>query len=287
MEIDIRRETIESEGGDIEIVDVIPEKEKTEVPVLFAPGWGTTPKTLEDVQLALAGKERRVISLSHPRIGGEIKGKENYPPEELRKAASILNVINERGGDQFDIVGYSEGGINSILAAKMAPDKIRNIILLNPGGIVNKDNFLKLSGRFLGGVLNLVKEEMMEGKKVKNTLFTESLKYITKNPARALKEVGEMAETDIKDILRDLREKGIGISIIHGADDSVFSMDDFQRDLKKESVDGFYSVKGDHWESLKEPDKYMALVDQALTDLEDKKKKEKEEKENGKKGMLY
>lgn len=280
----IERKTIEAEGGDIEIVDVIPEKEKSEIPVLLAPGWGTTPKTLEDVQMALAEKERRVVSLSHPRIGGKVGEKEGFAPEELRKAASILNVIKERGDNKFDIVGYSEGGINSILAAKMAPDKIRNIILLNPGGIVDKDNFLKLSTRFLGGVLNLIKEEMREGKKVKNTLFTESFKYITKNPARALKEVGEIAGTDIKDILRDLRKEGIGISIIHGADDSVFSMDGFQRDLKKESVDGFYSVKGDHWESLKEPDKYMSLVDQALSDLETKKQKEKEERENG---VLY
>lgn len=281
MEMKTRREIIESEGGNIEIVDIIPKKEKTATPVLLAPGWGTTPKTLEDVQLALAGNERRVISLSHPRLGGEARKKENYPPEELRKATSILNVIKEKGDNRFDIIGYSEGGINSILAAKMAPDKIRNIILLNPGGIVDKDNFLKLSARFLGGVLNLIKEEMREGQKIKNTLFTESLKYITKNPARALKEVGEIAGTDIKDILRDLRKEGIGISIIHGVDDSVFSMDDFQRDLKKESVDGFYSVKGDHWESLKEPDKYMSLVDQALSDLETKKQKEKEERENG------
>ena len=72
-------------------------------------------------------------------------------------------------------------------------------------------------------------------------------------------------------MLRDLHQKGIGISVIHGVDDPVFPMDKMQEIVKADQIDGFYSVKGDHNEIYVHPEKYIPLVDEALQSLENKK----------------
>ena len=82
-----------------------------------------------------------------------------------------------------------------------------------------------------------------------------------------------MTSVKITELLVKLKNRGIGISIIHEVDDLTFPMDRVQKNAKSEQLDRFYSVKGGHNELYLNPEKYMTLVEYAFTSLENKAKK--------------
>ena len=53
-------ETVEKDGN-LKVIDIIPEKEKTGVPVLVAPGWANTHQAMRESLGFLAEKGRRVL----------------------------------------------------------------------------------------------------------------------------------------------------------------------------------------------------------------------------------
>ncbi len=270
------RQKIESLGGVIEVVDVMPERPKTEVPVIFAPGWGETPETFKDSVKTMAELERRVLSLEHSR-GGETEElpQTEYPADELRKALALIKVLEEKGIDRADIIAHSEGAINSVIAAAFHPEKIRSMVLVGPGGLIGPDKFPKLVGRFSLNVIRSAVRAWQEPDSREAIVRdgNETGKYILKNIPRAWKEAVAISESDIHEALKELHEQGIGVAIIHGVDDPVFPMDKIQEVVKKDQIDGFYSVKGDHNEIWIHPEKYVALADQALDALEKKRQR--------------
>lgn len=271
-----QKETIEDFFGDkLEFVDIRPDKEKTSVPVLLAPGWAENPEILKEVLSSLYNKRRRSLSLTHSRYGRDPVSEDKTSAVELRKAEALLAIIQEKNISQVDAVVHSEGGINGVLAAMLSPEKFRNIILVDAAGLIGKDNFFKLAGRFILGIgqglLEAISDKDKRGKIIQ--IQKEILTYISKNPVRAIKESNAIAKEDITETLKYLRGKGIGIVIIHAVDDMVFPIDKVQMNTDADMVDGFYSTKGKHIELVTNPKKYIDLVDHALDALESKKAK--------------
>lgn len=267
------RQKIELLGGAIEVVDVMPERLKTEVPVVFAPGWGETPETFKDSIKIMAELERRVLSLEHSRGGKtEELPQTEYSADELRKALALIEILEAKGIDRADVIAHSEGAINSVIAAALHPEKFRNMVLVGPGGLIGPDKFPKLAGRFSLKLINNTINAIVEPERMTALLRggRESLKYVVKNPAKSLKEAVAISESEIHETLKDLREQGIGVAVIHGVDDPVFPMDRMQDIVERDQIDGFYSVKGAHDEIWVHPEKYVALADQALDALERK-----------------
>ena len=100
--------------------------------------------------------------------------------------------------------------------------------------------------------------------------FAEAVKYAAKNPIRTLKEARVVSASDIYESLSKLKEQGIGVSVIHAVDDTLFPMEKLLEIAKeKGGMDtiGFYSVKGDHREISVHSEKYAALAVNALEDL--------------------
>jgi hypothetical protein len=287
--LEIKKETISSPMGEIETIEIIPEKEKDSVPVLFAPGWSVTVESSEDSLVELAKKGRRVISLSHPRVGGDKEAQKDISSEEMRKAISILTVINEKGLDKVDIFGYSEGAINSsILASSLAPKKVGNMVLHNPAGMIGKDSPIKISGRFLNNMTEVIKDELKHGRDIKDKVIIESFKYIVKNPLRSIKEINEISKSDIKGNFKSLNEKGINIAIVHNVDDIVFDKTVQEGLTSSDSSDGYpvqgyYTISSDsksgHFDFLKDPEKIATVVDHALGGLRNLEEMDKEKEE--------
>lgn len=263
-----RVEEIKLSRGSAEAVDVRPEKEKTDVPVFFAPAWGLTPKTYEYSLETLYLAGRRAISLSHPRWGG---GKppagapaERYPREELRKAATILEVLEKKGVKKTDAIGHSEGALNLLIAASLRPEQFRNIVLLAPAGLIGKDDFSRLLKGFAaqskrspsldavaGDLRKIDKEETSE--RVGAQANKDVLAYAAKNTLRALKEAKGIAGSEVHQIINELHKKGVGIAVMATVDDPVFPMDRMQANFSEKrragdkiEVDGFLSLRGNH-----------------------------------------
>jgi len=267
---------------DCELVDINPENKKTEVPVLVAPGWGNTPKALQEVFKTISEKERRVLSLGHPReISIEAPDKKEYPLEELQKAQNLLSVIDKQEIEKTDAIGYSEGGLNVLIAASLAPEKFRNIVLIAPAGMIGRDSFLNLAGRFAKEVARENSQAIFDSQKRRRltAMSTELLKYVGRSVGLATKEVAAISKADIYQLLEELKKEGIGISIICGVDDEVFPMDKIQKQMAENIaagkpasafLDGFYSVAGHHGEIILNPEKYAGAAEAAISALENK-----------------
>lgn len=291
------KEKIKVAGGTAEVVDIRPEAAKTEVPVFLAPSWGCGTEVYKPALEELINRERRAISLDHPRFGGDMKiseeeAAEKYPTEELRKAFNILGILEHKGLNKVDVIAHSEGAINAAIAAMLHPEKFRNMVLFAPAGLIGEDTFTRLLKGFAGqskraeSLNAMSREGKGEGlpeiavteteKQVASAAAKEVLKYFAKNPLRSIRETMDISKSQIHEMLRYLHEKGIGIVVMSGVDDPVFPMDKMQEVAKADMLDGFLSLRGGHGEIGNHPELYMAAAEKMLTALEEKQKNKKE-----------
>lgn len=274
-----KKELFDVLDGKIEAVDVVPDTLKTETPLLLAPGWAASSETFKDSIKILFEKNRRVISLEHASEGVsedlmDEHLKQQYPADELRKAMALLALIKEKNIDKIDVITHSEGAINTAIAASLEPEKFRNIVFMAPGGMIGKDTFPKLAGRFSYGLIrDAIKNNFSEDfdKARGARAMKVAIKYMASNPKRALKESVAISSSQIHEIIKELHSKGIGIAIASGVDDPAFPMDKMQETAKADQLDGFVSLKGSHNEIIDRPEKYVAAADELLDKLEKKK----------------
>ena len=273
----VHEETIKRVVGTLEVTDITPEnlKLKDQVPVLLVPGWAETPKTHDDTVKTIASEGRRIITIKIPRIGG-VKPEGEFSEAEYTKARALVDVLNKKGIKTTDIIAHSEGALSAIMAAEIftsqhQPQRIRNIVFVEPVGLIGEDHLRNLMGRW-GSMMVKDTGRFFRGSRKKNMsrAFTEAVKYTSKNPIRTLAEARVISASDIYESLSKLKENGIGVSVIHAVDDTLFPMEKVLETAKaKGGMDtiGFYSVKGDHREISVHPEKYAALAVNALEDL--------------------
>ncbi|MEK7547189.1 MAG: alpha/beta hydrolase [Patescibacteria group bacterium] len=267
---------------EVDVYDISPEERKTEIPTVLAPGFSATPMAHEQNILGLAEAGRRVISVDSPHGLAEHGIKENLASKhaevELAKLSAIIKALDERGVEQADVVAHSEGGIYMALAASLYPGRFRNMVFVEPGGMIGKDNVFRL-GKSMAH--ELAGQTVNEARRTDSDRYAEKLRspliplrVIASNLKRAWGSVKAIADSDIIDILKDLKVQGVGISIIHGVDDKVFPMERVQKEVSADAITGFYSVRGGHNEIFTRPKQYTKAVDLALDALEAKSNKQ-------------
>ena len=270
-------------GVTVESVDINPENPKTETPVLIAPGYGATMDSFKPGMEILVEKNRRVISLNHPRRGGTVPDSlneevEKYPREELRKAQTILGLIEQKNIEKIDVIAHSEGAINVAIAAMLHPEKFRNIVFYAPAGLIGNDNLFRLIKGAIAGSKrpeSISKFPVTEAEKnyLASTANITS-EYQNKNLVRAVKEVLAISRVQIQEMLKYLREKGVKVVAIAAVDDTLFPMEKMQKDrnVTTDFVDGFLSVRGGHIQIQTHPELYMDAAEGMITALEKKEK---------------
>lgn len=271
----------------VEAFDIQPEKLKTETPVFFGTGWSASRGVYEANILGIADRGRRVISMfaphgidTEPDFG---KGDNTYAAAELRKAAAMLRTLEEKWVEQMDIVAHSESALWTLIVATMHPEKIRNIVLVDPAGLIDDDTTGRLSVSFcLDIVQGALNKEKLPRPNIERFVQPGSpddlfgaLKNMAGNPLHSLKEVLAMRDADIRDILENLKAQGKHISIVQGARDAIFPMERMQRVVNTKQIDGFYSVYGAHNEMNSNPQAYITVIDSALDALEELSNKDK------------
>jgi pimeloyl-ACP methyl ester carboxylesterase len=260
----------------VEVQDISPENPKTEVPLIMGLGWSETPDAHKENIRIMTDKGRRVISPEAPH-GIETEECENYPTIELRKMAALIGTLEARGVEKADLLGRSEGAIFSVMAAYLYPEKFRNLVLINPAGMIGKDNLSRLAVGFSGDlvkqIINDIKRKKAGTEKTDDEVTVDALggiKTLAKDPLRAIQSIFAIADSDIREMLVAIKAKGIGISVIAGVDDGAFPMEKMQETLGLEHVDGFYSTTGSHNSYFLNPKPYSLLIDSALDALEKK-----------------
>ena len=270
---DTFRYTIESKVGAFPVVEVKPSQLKSQVPVTIATGWSEGPPVFTQVQAVLAIRGRQSFVFDHPRWGGNVTPNTLHPEAELRKAYALLALLDERRITKTDVLAHSEGAIYAIMAATLAPEKFRNFVLVAPGGMIGKDAFPQLLGRFSHKVGANIRQGLTD-----NVTFPVVLQahlgaaaYIAKNPLRALREAVAISQSQIQGMLKALHEQGFGIVIIHGANDKAFPMQRIQKIAHADQFDGILSVTGMHDDLYVYPHKDTAAAEEMLSALEIKR----------------
>lgn len=276
-----QRQHFEVAGGTAEVVDITPEKLKDETPIFFAPAWACNIEVYKRAIETLSEQERRVVSLSHPRRGGDLEARsseeemEKYPEEELRKAYNILEVLEEKGIDKVDVVAHSEGAINVTIAATLHPEKFRNIVYFAPAGLIGKDKFTRLMKGFAA---QEKRAESMEDypisageEETKATAKKYGKPYFWNNPVRSIKEVLNVSNSQIHEMIRNLHEQGIGIIVISPMDDPVFPMAKMAEVAKIDTMDLFAVTRGGHGGIGDQPELFTVEAEEMLSALQWKK----------------
>ena len=289
-------EKLEMYGRDLEIVDISPEEKdiKSKVPVVYSMGWGVTKESHRGTMLGLA-EDRRVLAVDAPH-GFDSK---DVPPEEkieaedipqiqLAKVTALLKAMEAKGLKKTDVVAHSEGAIVAIFAATLRPDLFRNMVLVNPAGMIGEDTKWKLMGRATLDIALQIKRiwDRAEGSLLERTAQTgkkmlmpsiDLNKVIASSPMKTWRSIGEISGAQVHELIGGLKDLGIKISIIHGVDDKFFPMEKVQKNILAESVAGVYSVTEGHDAIRHNPERYAKLSRVALDDLQ--KLREKEEAE--------
>jgi len=272
------RETVELYGGKVEVVDVSPERPKTKVPVVVAPGWSASPDDFRGNIIALAQSGRRAISVHAPHgIEHELPEEHNklLPDAELRKVAALVNSLEMKDIDTVDVVAHSEAALFSTVAAYLYPERFRNLVLVNPAGLIGEDNIARLMVSFSAEVVRQTIEDIREkriGKPFFQTLG-EITGYISKKPLQVVREILAMSNSQIHEILRELKQRGTGISIVSGNRDLVFPTKKMKGVLSPDMFSGFYEVAGRHNDVYTKSHEYNPLIMGALDKMEEERDK--------------
>ncbi|MEX0649967.1 MAG: alpha/beta hydrolase [Candidatus Andersenbacteria bacterium] len=264
--------TIELYSGKLYVVDVQPEEEKSAIPVFVAPGWAANAEVFKDNILGCATEGRRTLSLQNFH-GLKAENIDEYPNAELRKVAALIQTLDEKGIEKIDVIAHSEGALYTTIAARLYPERFRNIVLVAPAGMIGKDNIARLGVSFSHEIVRQTVNGVLDGSIRKPMLraYIESGKAMTPSPLQTVKEVFAIADSEIHNWLKELKDQGIGIAIIHGVDDKALPMERMQKVAKLEQMHGFYSVKGGHNEIYLKPKEFTALAEHALSGLEKRK----------------
>lgn len=286
-------EILELAGAPIEVYDVSPENAK-ETPVLFGLGWSATTSVYRDTILRMAEGGRRVISANAPH-GVEAEPVDGYPNAEIRKVAAIIEALNEKNILKVDAVGHSEAGIYLTIAATLHPERFRSLTLVDAAGIVGPDSLKRLA---VGFSIDVMKQTVNEVEKTRPVNVLEGstnplrainregpppgppqsplapLKVLGQEPLQSIRSVFAIANSDVRNMLKGLREKGIAVSAVHAKDDNFFPIEKVQEAVDEGAIGKLYSVQGTHNSVILDSKRFAPLIEQALADMEEEKKKQ-------------
>jgi pimeloyl-ACP methyl ester carboxylesterase len=289
---------IEVAAERVRVYDMQPKEAKTQTPTLVVPGWVTGPGVFKEHLRTLVESGRRAISVDAPHgVAHEIDSQQAFGEvanSELRRIAAFMGALDASGIEKTDAIGHSEGGFDVALAAAMYPERFGNIILVDPAGIIGSDSVASLAARFTWDQVKGIAGSLRDGTlSARIDLLNKGAPATLLHPVHSWREVRSLAAANILDLLTHIKSQGIGVVIIHGADDTAFPMERAQKEIQKTVVqqvgpredmqtrnderleqitgqvlDGFISVKGGHADFIVHAPEYTRLAEGQLTALE-------------------
>jgi len=298
-------------GGEIEVYDIAPEESKTEVPTIVAPGWAANAKVFQDNLRELSNRGRRVLSFgNYHGIENNLTNPENIPNTEWRKIVALIGIIESQNIDKVDVMAHSEGAIYTLLAAKMYPEKFRNIVLVNPAGFIEDESWRKLTARFAKDIGRQYLRSILNGNAYQPALnkvgrarmkqinspghikipkLAQAVKHLgpeptlkkslqagrhfglaVRRPLATLRETFAIGNQDLIDTLTELQRKGVNVSILHAASDRAFPIDKVKQ-ATEGKIKQFKTRPGGHNEVYLNAGKYTRAAERMLTAMEKEK----------------
>lgn len=269
-----REETLCSFGGTFRVVEAEPHPDrlKSDVPVLVAPGFSEDYQVLERPIAELVHSGRKVISFEHPRWGGIAPPDSGESKLLLRKSLTLLSILEQKGVSQADVVAHSEGALHAVRAAQLAPERFRNLVLVNPAGLTGETTFPRLAGR-LGRKTAHGARRAVKDRSARTDFVRAQVRggwFMAKNPSKAVGEARAITKTRIDGDLTGLQESGILVAVIQSNQDRMFRPEEMEQYVPSE-CDSYASVNSEtaaHDEFFFNPELAAGGVAELLDQLE-------------------
>ncbi len=123
-------------------VELVYERWGKGVPVVCLHAIGHGARDFEKLA-ALMGKEAEIIALDWPGQGRS--GDDCQPASAARYCDLLETFVEALGLERFVLYGNSIGGAAAILYADRHPEKVRGLVLSNPGGLAPVNGFARFA----------------------------------------------------------------------------------------------------------------------------------------------
>lgn len=309
-------------------------------PIWFNPPWGFSVTGFKPVIKVLSQTGRQVLSVDHPQRTGDkepvlsdeqkvlLKNLPPMPSIQVQKALDDIKVMEHVRMNGATVIGHSAGAASGAIAALFRPDLFPEIVMFSPPGLVPNDSagrlvrgmsddFLKTKptlgklpvsdevrgyAETVGGYIPQY-EAIPKSDAVKQDgaqVWWEMLKYAFPNLKSAEDEVCGLAAMKMGPLLMKLRERGVGVVIMSGVDDTVYphtdimdtvasldtsiktrgpELDPVKREQRiqnfvKKIANGVVFVRGGHGQLGENPELYATYAEHMASNLEAIKKRE-------------
>lgn len=234
--------------------------------VIFYSGFSTRGgKKIKTLAALSQEANARVLTWDHlegQKIGPlRYQHEEDIPRQQLQKIVAIDNILKHEEVALADIVAHSEGSIHAITTAYLNPSKYKNILLLNPAGLIpmNSSDLIlqgidegimrKKSGETNEEITGM-REMLDRGRELLDhaSMLIESIRGISK-----------VSRSEIMwEMIREIRKQGITVSMVYTDNDDLFRPEEYESEAMKHSDEGLngvfnavYRLDGDHSSLLK------------------------------------
>lgn len=238
----------ESQANSVQ--ELNPSADKT---VVLVGGVTEGIKTLDDLGQALAEQDLHVVSFDYTNQTTEaLSGTEYHPRYHTAKTQQLEEILyNLEGREDVTLFAHSQGAVIAVEAALTDPSKIKHLILANPSGLF-EDSVAGIVKRF--GTETIRKTLTMKKPALKQQVFGG--KEMLTHPKNFLGDAVDIARSDIRSAIKQLRSQGVKVDVLLGAKDQVFpwkkisdglnpTNDSVPYDIVVDSVSSYFTTKVD------------------------------------------
>jgi pimeloyl-ACP methyl ester carboxylesterase len=240
--------------------------------LLIAPGCFNGPLQLRDFAVASAA------------YGGGVIAPEMLTPEQGRSAhienskdmtdvvsayrhtleATMRAVAQGNEHEQVDLLGFSTGAAAVVDAALRNPEKIRQVILVNPIGLNSPESgyLTRMKSTLTGTVAHM--KQITDNGLIKSPKYQQFASGMPRQAWRGYGEVVEIihasAKLNLTPLIAELKAKGVEVTIVMSENDQQFNASDVGESVAKAPGCGFLVVTGGHTKIGADPQQLAALV---------------------------
>lgn len=258
----------------MKVYDIIPPVLTHRIPVMFIPGWTGTAEGFRRHIFGLARLGYRALGVTAVHGITPTEDMPEFPFAEVRKKSSTLWAMDAKELGQVDLVVHSEASLFTIMTARAHRERVRNIIMDSPAGLIGPDNWKRLLAGFTKDAYEQMVEDMRDP--ARRQFIRESYTCIQQafnswdNGRISIAEVQAILAMQIGQHLRELKRRGHGIIIIVRKDDRQFPLRLVQKIARPDMYDELIIANGHHREMFRQPERYVETLNEQLIRLEAK-----------------
>lgn len=164
---------------------------------------------------------------------------------QYRRPTVLIDICRRLEIEKRSYIGHSDGGRIAVLAVVAQPEMIDNLVIVNAAGTGNSS---KGGKRLIKSNLNRVKEFAADPDRFTGTASSGfgSVFYAVTHVRRTIAEKKVIQNTDTWNLIDQLQDHPIDITVLHAKDDELISFEDSSSQAATRPEVNFVPLNGGH-----------------------------------------